>query len=77
MNIYAKNGDKVIVTKESVENGYDSDSKLVKSNLVINKIYEVERTEVSSFNTKVYIKGFPFAFNSVNFEDVEENNKED
>ena len=71
MNIYAAKGYKVIVTKKSAGNGYNSDSEHVAEKLEIDKIYLVESTHVSQSSTSVYIQGFDCPFNSVNFEEVE------
>jgi hypothetical protein len=72
MNIYAKNGDKVIVTEDTIHNGYDSDEELAKKHLKIGGIYTVESTVVENYSTTVYLKEFPtIDFNSVNFDDYE------
>lgn len=77
MNIRAKYGDKVIVTETSVENGYEYHSQLVKEHLEIGKVYEVHSTEVGSWSTDVFIVGFPdIRFNSVCFEDYEDENRD-
>jgi hypothetical protein len=71
MNIYALEGFKVKVTPETLKNGYNYDSDLVKKNLEINKSYTVLRTHVHSSSTDVILKEFPeIKFNSVNFEDI-------
>ena len=68
MNIYAKNGDKVVFTGEG---GCDSDNNFARLHLEIGKEYEVERTEVGGWHTNVYLKGFGLSpFNSVMFEDA-------
>lgn len=76
MNIYAANGTKVTVTKESIEAGYPSDSLEAKKYLRVGGVYTVNQTVVGGFHTTVYIKEVPLVgFNSVNFEDyIEENN---
>lgn len=73
MNIYANEGDKIIVTEESSRNGWDYDKKLVKNYLEIGKTYTVDFTVIHSASTEVYIKEVPeVCFNSVNFEDLDE-----
>lgn len=69
MNIYAAKGYKVIVTPETINNG--NNSRPITDRLEIGKIYLVERTEVSSWSTKVYLQGIKGSFNSVNFEEIE------
>lgn len=71
MNIYSKNGDKVKVTKGTARNGYTSDQEHVATFLEIDKVYTVESTIVSGFNTSVLLVEFPNQmFNSVNFVDA-------
>lgn len=66
MNIYAKKGTKVRVAHPSW--GYEHDQKKVAD---MDGIYTVERTEVHSSSTDVYLEEFPGKrFNSVNFEEV-------
>lgn len=70
MNIYAKEGDKVIVTKKSINNGYECDKAKAQYLLEVGGIYTVDHTEVHSSCTDVYLKEFMHtSFNSVNFED--------
>lgn len=70
MEIYAKRGQKVIVTKRTAHNGYDSQEQDVAKHLQIGKIYTVEKTEVHSSSTTVQLKEFPNKnWNSVNFID--------
>ena len=71
MNIYAKDGDWVVVTKESIENGTIADKEHAKKNLRVGQIYTVHRTEVASWSSRVYLKEFPLtSFNTVNFKDA-------
>jgi hypothetical protein len=73
MNIYAKEGHKVIVTEQSARNGYQSDRDLVKKHLIINQVYTVEETFVYEWRTEVALQEFPeITFNSVSFEDYEQ-----
>lgn len=77
MEIFAIEGYKVIVTERSKNNGYDYDKEQVNRYLEVGKVYEVERTEVGRSHTDVYLKEFPDVnFNSVNFEGVEDQSKE-
>jgi hypothetical protein len=52
-------------TNGNVINGSVEDQILVKKFLEPNRIYEVERIDVGSWYTKVYIKGLKECFNSV------------
>jgi hypothetical protein len=71
MNIYAKRGDKV---KFSFPDwGYNSDIEKAKEYLTVGKEYTIEKTDVSSWHTNVYLQEFPeVSFNSIMFEDVVE-----
>lgn len=71
MNIYAKNGDKVVFLNR---NGYDRDPKnACERGLVEGGVYTVEQTEVGGWHTNVYLKEFPeHRFNSVMFRDADE-----
>lgn len=71
MNIFALKGHKVMVTNHTKENGLSSDSEKIRKYLTVNKIYEVERTNVYDFKTEVFLVGFEgISFNSVNFVDI-------
>lgn len=62
------NGDKVIfkeASDEQVKWGNNDDPRKV---LEIGKEYEVEKAEVHSWHTKVYLVGIKGRFNSVHFE---------
>lgn len=70
MNIYAKKGDKVILTKESINNGHEHDINKCRRYLAESGVYTVHHTEVYSSSTDVYLEEIPGVyFNSVNFED--------
>jgi hypothetical protein len=72
MNIYAKEGHKVIVTKQGINSGYDHHKKTAKKYLRVGNIYTVEYTSVGGWHTDVYLKEIPnVAFNSVHFDDAE------
>ena len=72
MNIYAKENDKVVVTEESQNNGYEHESEKVKRMCKVGEVYTVARTAVSSWHTTVFLKELPnIAFNSVCFEDYD------
>ena len=71
MDIYAEEDTKVIVTKDSIENGYEHVEEHAKEFLKIGKSYTIDHTDVEGFNTNVYLKEFPDEmFNSVSFEDI-------
>lgn len=77
MNIWALEGHKVKVTENTINCGYESDSDEVKANCELEKEYTVDYTVVHSSSTDVYLKEFPnISFNSVNFEDVKEQDEE-
>lgn len=71
MNIYALKGHKVCVV--TLDAGQDHHKQTAKQHLELSKEYTVERTEVGSWHTNVYLQEIPdIAFNSVLFEDVSE-----
>jgi hypothetical protein len=78
MNIYALKGHKVKVTSESYNNGTKYDKAKVIAHLdVAKEYYTVYFTEVESYTANVELQEFPgIVFNSVNFEDVEEQSAE-
>jgi len=68
MDIYAKEGTKVIYTGE---NGYDHDREHADKYLTKDAVYTVDNTDVEGWHTSVYLKEFPeIAFNSVHFEEA-------
>lgn len=70
MNIYAKEGSKVVFANPN--NGYQSDKKQCERLLTLNAVYTINATDVGSSHTDVYLKEFPDeVFNSVMFEDYE------
>jgi len=77
MNIFALEGHKVVCT--TFDAGYEVDQRVAKKYLEIGKIYAVHYTEVSGWSTEVHLEGFPpdVSFNSVFFEDIEEQSEED
>jgi len=78
MNIYALEGHKVKVTKDTFNHGCDSDKEKMKQYCEINKEFTVNYTIVGSWDTRVYLKEFPgIDFNVVNFEDVIEQSEDD
>jgi len=78
MDIYAKRGHRVIVSKQTAHNGYDSQKEDVERLLEIGKIYNVESTKVSQSSTSIVLKQFPDKnWNSVNFIDYVDAPKED
>ncbi len=71
MNIFAHPGHKVIVTEKSFSYSMENDQKQVEKHLEIGKTYTVQRTEVFSFHTNVWLEEVPGQkFNSVCFDDV-------
>lgn len=71
MNIYAKEGDKVIFCNPN--SGYPSDRNLCNRLLILDDVYTIDFTIVGDSYTEVYLKEFyGVAFNSVMFEDYEE-----
>lgn len=75
MDIYAKEGDKIVFAHPNW--GYPHDQKLARDLLVVGKEYTVEKCDVSSFTTSVYLKEVSgFYFNSVLFDDVTGHYKE-
>lgn len=78
MNIFALNGHKVKVTEQSAKNGYDYNSEQIRKCLTIGEIYTIEKTIVMPSSTTIYLQEYPDTpFNSVNFEDVREQSKEE
>ena len=78
MNIYASNGHKVKC--KTLSGGLRCHQEIAEKHLDINKEYTIDRTEVDSWHTDVWLKEIPNVhFNSVFFEDVtyqsEEKNK--
>jgi hypothetical protein len=68
MNIYAKNGDKVIFCYP--DNGYEHDQEYCKKHLTLNGVYTVELTEVGQSYSSVILQEIPNkSFNTVMFRD--------
>jgi len=68
MNIYAKNGDKVIC--KNISRGYDLTDETANKYLKIGSVYTVDYTDVHNWHTNVYLIEFPnVSFNSTDFED--------
>lgn len=69
MNIYARNGHKVIFANPTA--GYKDDQRIAKQHLTVGHSYTIDYTDVGSWHTDVYLLEFPNrAFNSVMFEDT-------
>lgn len=69
MNIYAKNGDRVVYAFP--KHGRDWDRVQATEHLELGKTYTVDRTSVGSSNTAVWLQEIPgIAFNSVQFKDA-------
>ncbi|ENA1795746.1 hypothetical protein ABF176_002599 [Flavobacterium psychrophilum] len=76
MNIYAIEGHKIKCVRLSA--GYRFHQELAEKYLEVEKEYTVEKTDVDSYHTDVYLKEIPnINFNSVFFEDVEKQSKDD
>ena len=68
MDIYSTQGTKVIFSNPIW--GYESDQEIAKKNLKIGSEYTIEKTNIWSSHTLVYLKEFPWIeFNSVMFTD--------
>lgn len=77
MNIYAHPGTKVKVTEQTAQNGYIGDQEAVKKWLEIGKVYTVAYTVVGQSRTSVTLQELPErSFNSVNFIEIETEEKE-
>lgn len=75
MEIFALSGHKVKCT--NLSGGHDHHQEIAKQYLEVDKIYTVCHTDVGDWHTDVELKEFPnVEFNSVFFEDVEEQDAE-
>ena len=64
--LHCERGCKVIAS--NLDNGYPCDSEQAHELLSIGQVYEVERLEVGSCNSKIWLKEFPgISFNTVHF----------
>lgn len=71
MNIYALKGHKVKC--KTLSAGYDYDKEVAQNHLKVEKEYTIERTQVDSWHTDVWLQEIPnVKFNSVFFEDIVE-----
>jgi hypothetical protein len=71
MDMYAKEGTKVIVTEHTIKNGYYSVKEYAKLHLVVGETYTVVNTDVDGWSTAVHLKEIPNEiFNSISFEDI-------
>ena len=69
MNIRTPAGQKVRYAFP--ENGYPYQQDVASAHLQVGGVYTVERTEIDSWTTDVYLKEFPdVRFNSVLFENL-------
>lgn len=74
MDIYSSSGTKVEFAYPDA--GYPEHQKMATKHLILGAQYTIDRTEVESWNTKVYLKEFPdIAFNSVHFKRLELNRR--
>lgn len=64
----------MITAKYSIENAGTKEDKqqIAESGLVLGNEYEVEKIFVHGWSTEVFLKGYEFSFNSVNFEIFED-----
>lgn len=67
MNIYAKEGDKVIYLGK---NGTNYDKEYANARLKVDEIYTISYTEVGNWKTDVYLSEVEGTFNSVMFKDL-------
>lgn len=75
MNIYALKGHRV--TCKTFDAGYAYERTTARRYLNLNSIYTIDYTEVDQLPTSVYLKEFPeIPFNSVFFDDVDEQSSE-
>lgn len=74
MDIYSKKGSKVTALFDldgELMNGYDSEKEAASQYLKPEVVYTIERTEVGSWHTTVFLVEFPnIQFNSVHFKNV-------
>ena len=76
MNIFAIKGHKIKCVTLSA--GYSYHQEIAEKHLEIEKEYTVDKTDVDSYHTDVYLQEIPnVKFNSVFFEDVEKQSKDD
>jgi len=69
MNIYAKQGSKVIFSNPNA--GYDFDQQRAGEHLEVGKVYTVRRTEVQDSSSQVFLEEVPaIGFNTVLFTDA-------
>jgi len=72
MNIYAKKGEKITVTEETIKNGSDTDRRRVEKYIAVGKTYTVDSIVVMAWSSRVFIKEVPkLPFNTVLFKDQE------
>lgn len=65
-------GFSVVVTEITAKNGNAHDKDLIKDNLEIGKIYEVDGFVIRGYYSKITLKGFGYFFNSSNFKKVKD-----
>jgi len=72
MNIYAKKGEKITVTEETIKYGSDTDRRRAEKYLAVGKTYTVYSIVVMAWCSKVFIKEVPkLPFNTVFFKHQE------
>lgn len=78
MNVFALKGHKIKVAERGFEAGYDLDKPQALKLLQEDKIYTVEKTDVSRSSSRVWLQEIPGkVFNTVHFEDVTQQSFED
>lgn len=72
MDIHAEEGHKIIVTEETINNGFPSDRKRALDYLEVGKIYTVDSIDIGKWSSKVTLKEIPtISFNTACFKDLE------
>jgi hypothetical protein len=73
MDIHAEEGHKIIVTAETINNGFPSDKKRALKYLEVGKTYTVESIDIGKWSSRVFLKEIPtISFNTASFKDLEE-----
>lgn len=70
MDVPGKAGRRVVFANP--ESGYKSDQEYAAARLVVGQTYEIDGTDVDAGHTDVWFVGVRGRFNSVMFDDVEE-----
>jgi len=74
MNIHdVKQGTRVRYANPNA--GLDYEIRRTKRLLILNRVYTIEKTVVHNFHTDVYLEDFNVPFNSVHFNDIDDDGK--